>query len=188
MTATTTAFEIIVSVEAGGWAADSEGPVGVAAAAALESALVTTAAAIELGITLSDDATVRELNREHRGQDKPTNVLSFPLCDADGGFEPEAPGAPLLLGDVILAYETVAAEAAAQGKRLADHTAHLVVHGVLHLLGHDHATDADADAMEQRETAILAGLGIADPYTESPSPEFSPADPAPVSGPTPETP
>jgi probable rRNA maturation factor len=118
---------------------------------------------------LSDDDTVRQLNREWRGQDKPTNVLSFPAQELrPGGPLPQPPlGAPLLLGDVVLAAETVAAEASAQGKRVADHLSHLVVHGVLHLLGFDHEAEADAVLMERREVAILAGLGIADPYRET---------------------
>jgi probable rRNA maturation factor len=109
------------------------------------------AAAGGLTLVLADDALQRRLNREYRGRDKPTNVLSF-----DG-----APGA---LGDVVLALETVVAEARAQGKPLADHVAHLVVHGVLHLMGYDHETKRAARRMERLEVAILAGLGIADPY------------------------
>lgn len=118
----------------------------------------------ELGVTLTDDATVRTLNRDWRGQDKPTNVLSFPAAD-DGpaGLPAEL---PRLLGDVVLAYGVCAAEAAAQGKALADHLSHLVVHGVLHLAGHDHEVETEAARMEALETAILAGLGIADPYGE----------------------
>ncbi|MFN4087622.1 MAG: rRNA maturation RNase YbeY [Alphaproteobacteria bacterium] len=118
---------------------------------------------IEVGLLLADDATVRDLNRTYRGQDKPTNVLSFP------GDAVSAPaGEPRMLGDIVLAYGTVAAEAAAQGKTIADHLAHLVVPGILHLLGHDHENDAEAEAMERAETAILAGLGIADPYVAPP--------------------
>jgi probable rRNA maturation factor len=104
-----------------------------------------------LCIVLADDALQRRLNRTFRGRDKPTNVLSF-----DG-----APGA---LGDVVLALETIAAEAEAQGKALADHVAHLVVHGVLHLMGYDHERPGPARRMERLEIEILAGLGIADPY------------------------
>jgi probable rRNA maturation factor len=100
------------------------------------------------------------LNRDWRGQDKPTNVLAFPA----GMDEAAAPGAPLLLGDVVLAYETVAAEAAAQGKDFAAHLRHLIVHGVLHLVGHDHDEAAAAERMEAVERTILAGFGIADPY------------------------
>ena len=114
----------------------------------------------ELSLVLGDDALVRSLNRAWRGQDKPTNVLSFGAGE-DG---PHPPGAPRLLGDVVLAFETVAAEATAQGKRLAEHLAHLVVHGVLHLIGFDHEAAAEAERMEALETDILAGFGIADPY------------------------
>ncbi|MGA3304718.1 MAG: rRNA maturation RNase YbeY [Stellaceae bacterium] len=114
----------------------------------------------ELSLVLADDAAVRELNREFRGLDKPTNVLSFPAS------EKTAPGAPMvLLGDVVLAYETVAREAHAQGKSLAEHAAHLVVHGVLHLLGFDHERgEAEAARTEALETQILARLGIPNPY------------------------
>jgi probable rRNA maturation factor len=117
--------------------------------------------AIELAISLLDDAEQRQLNRDWRGVDAPTNVLAFPA------WEPGAeipPGAPLLLGDVVLAFETVAREADEQGKPLSDHLSHLIVHGVLHLLGYDHATEAEAVAMESLETSILASLGVPDPY------------------------
>ncbi|HSY86446.1 MAG TPA: rRNA maturation RNase YbeY [Verrucomicrobiae bacterium] len=102
-------------------------------------------------LVLADDALQRRLNRDFRGRDKPTNVLSFD-------------GAPAALGDVVLALETIAAEAEAQGKPLADHVVHLVVHGVLHLLGYDHETQGQARSMERLEIEILAGLGIGDPY------------------------
>ncbi|MGE5148153.1 MAG: rRNA maturation RNase YbeY [Candidatus Eiseniibacteriota bacterium] len=117
----------------------------------------------ELAIALGDDALLRRLNREHRGQDKPTNVLAFPLAEDDSD-----PALPVLLGDVVIARETVLSEAASQGKAVADHLAHLVVHGTLHVLGHDHDTDAEAARMEALETAVLAGLGIADPYRPTP--------------------
>jgi len=114
--------------------------------------------AAELSLVLADDATVRELNTRWRGKDAATNVLAF------ASDEPPAKGKPVLLGDVVLAYETVAAEAKEQGKRLADHLRHLVIHGVLHLLGYDHVKAAPAKRMEALETRILASLGIADPY------------------------
>lgn len=105
-------------------------------------------------ILLADTATLHRLNREFRGKNKPTNVLSFPAADNPEGH----------LGDIAIAHGVTAAEACAAGKDFADHAAHLVVHGVLHLLGYDHETDAEAAVMEPLETKILAGLGIADPY------------------------
>lgn len=131
-----------------------------AARAALAGCGRAPAAPAELAIVLGDDALLRDLNRTWRGQDKPTNVLSF----AAGEDAPPAPGAPLLLGDVVLGFETVAAEAAQQEKPLAHHLAHLVIHGVLHLLGFDHQEAAEAARMEALETRILAGIGIPDPY------------------------
>ena len=112
----------------------------------------------ELSILLADDTRIRQLNRDYRGKDKPTNVLSFPAGDEG------AAGRPRMLGDVALALETIRREAQAQSKSLGDHASHLTVHGVLHLLGHDHETDTQANAMEALETEILRGLGIADPY------------------------
>jgi probable rRNA maturation factor len=114
----------------------------------------------ELVIVLTDNATLRDLNRRFRGKDRATNVLSFPAFD--GGAGPA--GIPVALGDVLLAFETIVAEAAAQEKTLADHLVHLVVHGTLHLLGHDHTRHADAKVMEALEVTILARLGVADPY------------------------
>lgn len=106
----------------------------------------------ELSLALSDDATVQGLNRDYRAKDKPTNVLSFP-----------APHGPLL-GDVIIAFETLTREAAEEQLTPADHLAHLTIHGLLHLLGYDHETEAEALRMEALETSILAGLGIRDPH------------------------
>lgn len=163
-----TSLDIVINREDEGWPAGLETRLRETAETVLTRALVSGADAVEIGITLADDETVRALNRDHRGKDKPTNVLSFPL--ADGDFEAEAPGAPLLLGDVILARETVAREAAEQGKSLENHAAHLVAHGVLHLLGYDHETEAEAEAMERLEIEALRGLGVPDPYTD-PSPK-----------------
>jgi len=112
----------------------------------------------ELSLVLADDVTVAGLNGRWRHRAGPTNVLAFP-----GGGRPDS-AAPLLLGDVILAFETVAREAKEQGKTLPDHLRHLVIHGVLHLLGHDHEDAATARRMEATEKRILALLGVADPY------------------------
>ncbi len=112
----------------------------------------------EISVALADDATVRGLNRQYRGKDMPTNVLAFPAADCG------AAGRACLLGDVVLAIETLQREAAEQSKPLADHVSHLVVHGMLHLLGRDHETRRQAAAMEALEIAILAGLGVTNPY------------------------
>jgi len=129
--------------------------------AALAAASAGVAGPVEASILLTDDAAVRGLNRAWRGQDKPTNVLSFPAGD-----EPALAGAPRLLGDVVVALETVEREAAAAGLSCADHLAHMVVHGILHLVGHDHLDEADAAFMERLEARVLGGLGIVDPYLE----------------------
>jgi probable rRNA maturation factor len=143
---------IEVEVEAEGWSelADVLGMVIRAADAALK------AADGQGGVTvlLTDDATVNALNLRFRAKDAATNVLSFP-----SGPNPER-----RLGDIALAYGVCAAEAREQGKPLEHHLQHLVAHGVLHLLGYDHADDAEAEAMEALERRILAGLGIGDPY------------------------
>ena len=118
-------------------------------------------ARVELGIRLSDNAGQRQLNHRYRGKPIPTNVLAFPASDP-GTRVPC--GAPLLLGDIVLAFETIEREAADQGKTFVDHFRHLVVHGILHLLGWDHQSEDAAAKMEALETSILAKLGVADPY------------------------
>ena len=118
-----------------------------------------------VSLLFTSDAEVHSLNREWRQRDKPTNVLSFPMLERKEleSLAPEGP--PVMLGDIALAAETCAREAAEKGITLADHATHLIVHGLLHLAGHDHVdSDAEAEAMEALETAILAKLGIADPY------------------------
>ena len=118
-------------------------------------ALADRSAAGGVVILLADDAALQRLNRDFRGKDKPTNVLSFPAPANPEGH----------LGDIAIAYGVTAREAEPAGKSLADHAAHLAVHGVLHLLGYDHQTTAEAEVMESLERATLAALGIADPYT-----------------------
>lgn len=126
------------------------------AAAVVERAATAALGAVEgdVVVLLTDDAAVRDLNARFRDRDQPTNVLSFPAAES---------AAPHL-GDLVLAFGVCAAEAAAQGKTLTDHLTHLVVHGVLHLLGRDHEAEAEAEAMEAEERTLLASLGVADPY------------------------
>jgi probable rRNA maturation factor len=123
----------------------------VAAAASAQSTTPT-----ELAIVLTDDSAIRQLNRLWRGIDSATNVLSFPTK--------QTADAPPHLGDVVLAYETIAREARAEGKPFPHHLSHLAVHGFLHLIGYDHEADTDAEAMEQAERDILRRLHIPDPY------------------------
>jgi probable rRNA maturation factor len=120
------------------------------------------AADCELSLVFTDDAHVRRLNRDFREIDSPTNVLSFPAPAGAGGRRGP------ILGDVVLARETVFCEAHAEGLTIEAHLAHLILHGFLHILGYDHADEAEATAMEGLETAILGGLGIADPYAGPP--------------------
>lgn len=129
-----------------------------AAEAALRVAGLTGPIAIT--VLMTDDAAMADLNRAWRGKDRPTNVLSFPAAPLPGA--PAAMARPM--GDIVLASGVVAAEARAQGKTLENHVSHLIVHGVLHLAGHEHETDEAAAAMQSLEIKALAGLGIADPY------------------------
>lgn len=131
------------------------------AAAGFDARQMGGAGSAELSLVLGDDALLQQLNRDFRGQNKPTNVLSFSALDP-AARAMERPVFPL--GDVAIAYETSASEARAQGKTLSAHLSHLVVHGVLHLLGYDHLTKAQANKMETLETAVLARFGHSDPY------------------------
>lgn len=118
-----------------------------------------------VSLLFTSDEEVHTLNREWRERDKPTNVLSFPMLEREELEDLAPDGAPAMLGDIALAYQTCAREAADKGVTLEAHAVHLIVHGLLHLAGHDHVTnDEQAAAMERLETAILAKLGIADPY------------------------
>ncbi|MBO6783896.1 MAG: rRNA maturation RNase YbeY [Alphaproteobacteria bacterium] len=155
---------IIVDIADEAWRgsglSDIEDLVGEAVLAALRSE--GRDGAVEVGVRLTDDQDIRALNRDWRGLDKPTNVLAF-ATDEETGFA----GAPVPLGDVVVAFETCRTEARDEGKMLADHLRHLVVHGTLHLLGHDHEDAAEADIMEATERRILAGMGVPDPYAET---------------------
>ncbi|MHA6721841.1 rRNA maturation RNase YbeY [Sphingomonas sp. RS2018] len=127
---------------------------------------------IEVAVRLTTDDEVQVLNRQYRGKDKPTNVLSFPMVQPDllDAVSQGSDDGEVLLGDIVLAYGVCTAEAAEKGISVEDHATHLIVHGTLHLLGHDHGTDADAGVMEGLERDALAGLGIADPYLTDPHP------------------
>lgn len=127
---------------------------------ALAAAAAAEGRAGQVSLLLADDARMAGLNHAWRGRDGPTNVLAFPSAQTGAKTGPS----DAFLGDIALAAETIAAEAADQGKSMDAHAAHLAVHGFLHLLGYDHDSKPDAEAMEARERAILASLGIADPY------------------------
>ena len=148
---------IDVVVESERWSAEPDAA-DIVRRAIAQAAAQTGTHDCELAVMLADDATIRSLNAQWRNLDKPTNVLSFPAPGALRG------DAPAHLGDVAIAYETTAREAQDEGKPLAHHLAHLAVHGFLHLIGYDHESDADAEEMEGLERAILARLGVPDPY------------------------
>lgn len=154
--------EIDVLAESSLWAGlpEAEALAVRAALAALAAVPEEVPTPAEMSITLTDDAQIQVLNRDWRDLDKPTNVLSFPAPELPEDME----DAPQPLGDVIVAYETLAREAELDGKRIEHHLTHLVVHGTLHLLGYDHIEDDEAEEMEGLERQILAGLGIDDPY------------------------
>lgn len=152
------AVDVDVTVDSALWNACEDA--GATVRRAIAAAALAVGKSGTIAVMLTDDASIRAMNAQWRGIDKPTNVLSFPACES-----PAAPGEPHL-GDVAIAYETVAAESAAENKAFADHLAHLAVHGYLHLAGFDHETGAEAVRMESLETRILTGLGIADPYAD----------------------
>ncbi len=122
---------------------------------------------VELGVRLTSDDEVRALNAEWRGKDKPTNVLSFPMAEADELDDTSPEGPELMLGDIVLARGVCVAEAADKAISIEAHASHLLVHGTLHLLGYDHHDDSAASDMEAREVRALARLGIADPYRDA---------------------
>jgi probable rRNA maturation factor len=159
--------------EAGDWRAfaSREDAILRAAAALVRHSACAAARGAEACVVLADDATVRSLNRDYRGKDAPTNVLSFPfqapafaMRSDDAGSEPAEPAETRHLGDIVLAAETVGREADALSIPPLHHLQHLVVHGLLHLLGFDHDTEPQAETMEGLEVEILATLGVPDPY------------------------
>jgi probable rRNA maturation factor len=153
-------MNLLIGVEDEAWRAlpGLDGVAAKAVTAALQSSGATKAN-VEVAVLFTDDASMAGLNAEWRGKEKPTNVLSFP---APGMPVPDGEAQPL--GDIALGFGTVAREAAEQGKTLHDHALHLIVHGMLHLLGHDHDDDAEAFRMEELEIGILKGLGVSNPY------------------------
>ena len=155
-------IEVALAAESPLWAelGDVEALARRAVDAALAAARPSLSEACEVSILLGDDAALRELNRAWRGRGGATNVLSFPAAP-----QPGAPG-PRPLGDIALAFETLRREAEAEGKSLADHASHLIIHGLLHLLGFDHEKAGDAEEMEAVEIEALRRLGIANPYRD----------------------
>ncbi len=140
-------------IEDDGWAAALPQAEALAADCVAHAAVPEPALAREIALLLCDDAAIADLNQRFRGKTGPTNVLSFPSGEEEG-----------FLGDIALARETCMREAAEKGVPLRDHAAHLIIHGMLHLIGYDHETDDEAAVMERRETEILGAMGIADPY------------------------
>jgi len=139
------------------WKAQPLAEQTVRAAIAAAAAALSTADG-EVSILLTDDKAIRALNRDWRGIDKPTNVLSFPAPDATPGATPK------MLGDIVMAYETLAQECDQEDRVFLHHLAHLTVHGFLHLIGYDHQTDAQADEMEGLESKIMTRMNLPDPY------------------------
>lgn len=159
------AVEVDLVVPSGGWPDDRPFRDGLVRAArvAIAAAQGPVAEAVrrrggEAAVVLADDETLRRLNRDYRGRDAATNVLSFPAADDFGS------AGPVVLGDVVLGLQTVEREGREQGKPFCHHAAHLVCHGTLHLLGYDHMSESEAAAMEALERSVLSDLGIPDPY------------------------
>ena len=147
------------------WQSLATRAVSTTIAATPHADLATTAATIEISIRLTSDAEVQILNRQYRQQNKPTNVLSFPMVQPDLiDALANTDDGEVLLGDIVLAFETCTREAVERGVSTQDHATHLIVHGVLHLLGYDHMTDSEAEAMEAIERDVMASLGLHDPY------------------------
>jgi probable rRNA maturation factor len=163
------ALKIDVLVVSERWKNAARAPSIVRRAVTRAAAATLSTSGTELAIVLTDDSAIRLLNRDWRGVDAPTNVLSFPAKNAAGKELGEH------LGDIVLAFETIAREARGERKPFAHHVAHLAVHGFLHLVGYDHQGDADAAKMEQAEREILHELAIPDPYRTRSRPRIKPA-------------
>lgn len=146
-----------IVIESGLWAAEPGAQATVDAA--ISAASVHSTRGGEVSILLADDSAVREINRQWRGLDKPTNVLSFPAADT--------PATKGHLGDIVIAYETLQRECEIEEKAFLHHLAHLTVHGFLHLIGYDHETDAQADEMEALESRIMTAMNLPDPWHET---------------------
>ena len=155
--------EILVTADCWQAEPDAEATIDRAIAVAAEFIAVDVGES-ELAIMLTDDVGIQTLNRNWRGIDKPTNVLSFPALQPSGPRK--AGDAPRMLGDIAIAYETTRREADEEQKPFGHHLSHLAVHGFLHLIGHDHEQDHEAEAMESLEREILSQLGIPNPYAE----------------------
>jgi probable rRNA maturation factor len=163
MTSNTPETDILVTASC--WEAEAEAMDVIHRAIEAASAMVDADTAdAELAVMLTDDAGIRTLNKNWRGIDKATNVLSFPALQPTGPRQDD--DAPRMLGDIAIAYETTRAEADAEHKTFENHLSHLAIHGFLHLVGYDHEKDDEAEEMEELERQILAQLGIPDPYAE----------------------
>lgn len=170
MSAKTNTIEIDVSMADPEWTSsflDVEDVVGIAVNHTIKMAIIPDILkdrALETSVVLANDDLIQVLNREYRGMDKPTNVLSFAQLDAD---TPVPPDEAFNIGDIILSYQTIDREAREQGKFFKDHFIHMVVHGTLHLLGYDHQNEDDATNMETLEIRILEKMNIQNPYMEN---------------------
>ncbi len=158
---------------AGDWDQLAAAACEAAVRATPQAELAASPALVEISVRLTSDAEVHQLNLQYRGKDKATNVLSFPMVQADllETVSQNSDDGELLLGDIVLAHGVCAAEAAEKGVSLEAHATHLIVHGTLHLLGYDHQGSAEAEHMESLESDIMARLGLHDPYHED-EPEF----------------
>ncbi|OWK30601.1 rRNA maturation RNase YbeY [Sphingomonas mucosissima] len=150
----------------GRWEALANAAVRAAIGSTPFGTLLDTRSAVEVSVRLTSDMEVQTLNSQYRGKDQPTNVLSFPMVQPDliDTVSHNSDDGEVLLGDIVLAHGVCVAEAAERGISVEDHLTHLIVHGSLHLLGYDHMSDDEGDAMEAIERDALATLGIADPY------------------------